>query len=133
MATTTDQDTFTTVKKCIVLFGAIGAVVLATVAVMAATGHGTTPFLWIRGAILLAITPFLHRLATRAATEGSYRAFDRLRTLATVMPIAVIAVDLIPGLCPPWYAVLQGLSALALVAVAVLTRTPTLRAAFPKS
>ncbi|MFF2541083.1 hypothetical protein ACFVUY_00770 [Kitasatospora sp. NPDC058063] len=132
MATTTDQDTFTTVKKCIGLFGAAGAVVLGTVAVMAATGHPTTPFMWIRGVIFLAIAPFLHRLATRAA-GGSFKAFDRVRTLSTVMPIAIIAVDAIPGLCPVWYAVLQGLSALALVAVAVLTRTPALRAAFPKA
>ncbi|MFE7530399.1 hypothetical protein ACFU7Y_32500 [Kitasatospora sp. NPDC057542] len=131
MATTTDRDTFTTVKKCIVLFGAGGAVVLGTVAVMAATGHATTPFMWIRGVIFLAIVPFLHRLATRAA-GGSAKAFDRVRTLSTVMPIAIIGVDLVPGLCPAWYAVLQGLSALALVAVAVLTRTSALAAAFPK-
>ncbi|MFJ9445619.1 hypothetical protein ACIRRH_27710 [Kitasatospora sp. NPDC101235] len=131
MATTTDRDTFTTVKKCIVLFGAAGAVVLGTVAVMAATGHTTTPFMWIRGVIFLAIAPFLHRLATRAA-GGSAKAFDRVRTLSTVMPVAIIGVDLVPGLCPAWYAVLQGLSALALVAVAVLTRTSALAAAFPK-
>ncbi|MGW7582150.1 hypothetical protein ACWGKU_07790 [Kitasatospora sp. NPDC054768] len=132
MATTTDQDTFTTVRKCIVLFGAAGAVVLGTVAVLAATGHTTTPFMWIRGVIFPAIALFLHRLATRAAA-GSYKPFDRLRTLSTVMPIAIIAVDAIPGLCPVWYAILQGLSALALVPVAVLTRGSALKAAFPKA
>ncbi|RKT16676.1 hypothetical protein BX285_1023 [Streptomyces sp. 1114.5] len=125
--TTTTRDGFTTVKKCILLFGAAGAVVLGTVAVMAATGHEASSFMWFRGAILLALTPLLHRMAGRAA-GGSYRDFDRLRTVSTIMPIALIGVDLIPGLCPPWYAVLQGLSALALVAVAVLTRT----SAFPR-
>ncbi|MER7579810.1 hypothetical protein [Kitasatospora sp. NPDC097691] len=127
MATATTQDSFTTVKKCITLFGAVSAIILGTVAVMAFTGHEATSFMWFRGVILLGVTPLLLRLATRAA-EGSYRDFDRLRTVATVMPVALIGVDLIPGLCPPWYAVLQGLSALALVAVAVLTRT----SAFPK-
>ncbi|WP_316522086.1 hypothetical protein [Kitasatospora brasiliensis] len=116
---------FTAVKKCVVLFGAVSAVVLGTVAVMAVTGHEATPFMGIRGAVLLAVAPFLHRLATRAA-DGSHQAFDRLRTLSTVMPIAIIGVDLVPGLCPAWYAVLQGLSALALVAIAVLTRTGAL-------
>ncbi|MFF9642848.1 hypothetical protein [Kitasatospora aureofaciens] len=125
------HEAFSTAKKCIALFGAVGLVTLATVAVMASTGHGTTPFMWIRGVIFPALAPVLLRLATRAA-EGDYKAFDRIRTLSTVMPIAVIAVDLIPGICPAWYAVLQGLSALALLPVAVLTRTQAVTAAFPK-
>ncbi|MFD8702197.1 hypothetical protein ACFV1W_06155 [Kitasatospora sp. NPDC059648] len=125
------RQAFSTAKKCITLFGAIGLITLATVAVMASTGHGTTPFMWIRGVVFPALAPVLLRLATRAA-EGDYRAFDRIRTLSTVMPIAVIAVDLVPGICPAWYAVLQGLSALALLPVAVLTRTKAVTAAFPK-
>ncbi|WP_201776262.1 hypothetical protein [Streptacidiphilus melanogenes] len=121
---------FDTVKKCVALFGAVGAVVLATVAVMAATGHPATSFMWIRAAVLLAASPLLHRLADRAS-QGSASAFERLRTVATVLPVAVVGVDLIPGLCPAWYTVLQGLSALALAAVAVLTRRPALRTALP--
>ncbi|MEU3569992.1 hypothetical protein AB0E96_16440 [Kitasatospora sp. NPDC036755] len=132
MATTTHQDGFTAVKKCIVLFGAGGAVVLGTVAAVAATGHPTTPFMWIRGVIFLALAPFLHRKASDAA-GGSRQAFDRLRTLSTVLPIAIVAVDGIPGLCPLWYAVLQGLSALALAAVAVLTRTSALAGSFSEA
>ncbi|MEU6968143.1 hypothetical protein AB0A71_10430 [Kitasatospora aureofaciens] len=122
---------FSTAKKCITLFGVIGLITLATVAVLASAGHVSTPFMWIRGVIFPALAPVLLRLAGRAA-EGDYRAFDRIRTLSTVMPIAVIAVDLIPGICPAWYAVLQGLSALALLPVAVLTRTKAVTAAFPK-
>ncbi|MBV2152734.1 hypothetical protein [Kitasatospora sp. SUK 42] len=129
MAATVDnsrtQDAFSTVRKCVALFGAVSAIVLAVTAVMALTGHRTTAFLWIRGVILLAAAPVVHRMAVRAA-EGSRRAFDRLRTVTAVMPVAIIGVDLVPGLCPPWYAVLQGLSALALIAVAVLTRTARL-------
>ncbi|MFI8084036.1 hypothetical protein ACIF6L_24930 [Kitasatospora sp. NPDC086009] len=124
------QDAFDTVKKCITLFGAVGAIVLGTVAVMAFTGHEASPFMWIRGAILFLITFLLHRMTARAA-QGSYKAFDRVRTLSTIMPIAIIVVDLIPGLCPVWYAVLQGLSALALIGVAVLTRGSALSAVFP--
>ncbi|WP_327090215.1 hypothetical protein OIE66_06225 [Nonomuraea sp. NBC_01738] len=113
--------TFATVKKCIALYGAVNAIVLGVVAVMAFTGHEATSFMWVRGAILLAVTPLIHRLAVRAS-EGSAKALDRLRTLSAVLPIAIIGVDLIPGLCPAWYAVLQGLSALALAGVAFLTR-----------
>ncbi|MGW2370946.1 hypothetical protein [Kitasatospora sp. NPDC001683] len=122
---------FSTVKKYVTLFGAVSAIVLGTVAVMAFTGHGTTAFLWIRAVILLAVAPVIHRMITRAA-NGSYRSFDRVRTLSTIAPIAIVGVDLIPGLCPAWYAVLQGLSALALVGVAVLTRRAPLTTAFPE-
>ncbi|MET7464155.1 hypothetical protein [Nonomuraea sp. NPDC005501] len=66
------------------------------------------------------------------AAEGSYKAFDRVRTLSTIMPVVIIGVDLIPGLCPAWYAVLQGLSAPALIGVAFITRGSALSAAFPK-
>ncbi|MEU6238170.1 hypothetical protein [Kitasatospora sp. NPDC047058] len=124
------QDAFDTVKKCITLFGAVGAIVLGTVAVMAFTGHEASPFMWIRGAILFLVTFLLHRFTVRAS-QGSYKAFDRLRTLSTIMPIAIIGVDLIPGLCPAWYAVIQGLSALALIGVAVITRGSALSGAFP--
>ncbi|MBO1415272.1 hypothetical protein J0670_11730 [Streptomyces sp. FH025] len=124
------QDAFGNVTKCITLFGAIGAIVLGTVAVMAFTGHEASPFMWIRGSILFLATFLLHRFAARAA-QGEYKAFDRLRTVATILPIAIIAVDLIPGLCPAWYAVVQGLSALALIGVAVITRGSALSAAFP--
>ncbi|MBV6701494.1 hypothetical protein KV557_31025 [Kitasatospora aureofaciens] len=125
------QEAFATVKKCITLFGAVSAIVLGTVAVMAFTGHEATPFMWIRGAILLAVAPLIHRMTVRAS-QGSYKAFDRVRTLSTIMPIAIIGVDLIPGLCPAWYAVIQGLSALAMIGVAVITRGAALSAAFPK-
>ncbi|GGS83538.1 hypothetical protein ACFFV7_45830 [Nonomuraea spiralis] len=124
------QDAFATVKKCVTLFGVVGAVVLGVVAVMAFTGQEASAFMWIRGAVLLAVAPLLHRMTVRAS-EGSYKAFDRVRTLSTILPIAIIGVDLIPGLCPAWYAVLQGLSALALAGVAFITRGAALRAAFP--
>ncbi|GAA2125592.1 hypothetical protein GCM10009759_77710 [Kitasatospora saccharophila] len=119
-----------TVRTCVDLFGAVGAIVLGTVAVMAATGHQATAFMWVRGAVLF-LAVFLLRHYLRRAGAGDAKAFDRLRTLSAVSPIAVIGVDLVPGLCPAWYAVLQGLSALALVGVALLTRGAALRAAFP--
>ncbi|GAA2027625.1 hypothetical protein GCM10009839_28110 [Catenulispora yoronensis] len=125
-AATTATTAFETIKKYVVLFGAISAIVLGTVAVMSFTHHTVTTFMWVRGGILLAIAPMLHRFATKAS-EGSPAALDHIRTLATVMPIALIGVDLIPGLCPAWYAVLQGLSALALVAVAIITRSAAVR------
>jgi hypothetical protein len=57
------------------------------------------------------------------------RSFDRLETLTAIMPIAIIGVDLVPGICPTWYVMMQGLGALPLIAVAIFTRG---RAVYPK-
>lgn len=86
--------------------------------------------MWIRGTILLAIAPFLYRMAVRAA-RGVRRSFERLETVSVILPIALV-VDLIPGICPGWYAGLQAICALPLVAVAVMTRHRRLRSAFPR-
>lgn len=125
------EDAFGTVRTYLALFGAVGAVVLATVAVMAGTGHEVTSFMWSRAGVLLALTPLLRRFAAKAAA-GDAHAFRRLRTLTATMPVAIVAVDLIPGLCPAWYTVVQGLTVLCLVPVAVRTRGAALSAAFPK-
>ncbi|AGL21337.1 hypothetical protein [Actinoplanes sp. N902-109] len=125
------QEGFANVKKCIVIYGVMCLITLGTVAGLAIAGQSTTGFEWIRASILLLVTPFLYVLANHAA-RGTWRSFDRLRTLATILPIAIIVVDLIPGLCPVWYASMQAVSAFALAAVAFLTRTAAMRAAFVK-
>ncbi len=114
-------DVFDTVRTWVDLFGAVGAVVLGTVAAVAVAGQPTTPFMWVRGAVLLLLAVLLRRYVARAR-GGDGRAWERLRRMSAVLPFAVVGVDLLPGLCPAWYAVLQGLSVLALVPVAVLTR-----------
>ncbi|GAA2477661.1 hypothetical protein [Streptomyces longisporus] len=126
------QEAFSQLKKYVALFGMVCAIVLATVAVVALTGHSTTGFMWIRGAILLALAPVLYRSAVRAS-QGVRRDYERLSTLSVILPIAIIGIDLIPGLCPTWYAAMQGVSALGLIGAAVITRGSVLRAAFPKN
>ncbi|MFI6183805.1 hypothetical protein ACIA8R_50310 [Nonomuraea sp. NPDC051191] len=124
------QDAFATIKKCVTLFGVVGVIVLGVVAVTTFAGQEASAFMWIRGVILVAVAPLIHRMTVRAS-QGSYKDFARVRTLSATLPIAIVAVDLIPGLCPAWYAVLQGLSAPALGGVALITRGSSLRAAFP--
>ncbi|MEV4475175.1 hypothetical protein [Nonomuraea sp. NPDC049504] len=107
--------------KCIYIYGVFSALTLVTVAVLTIIGDTASTFMWVRAVILLAVAPLLHRLLTRAE-GGSRTSLERVRTITTIMPIAIVGVDLIPGLCPPWYATMQGLSAIPLVAVAFLTR-----------
>jgi hypothetical protein len=119
-------DIFATVKKLVIIYGVASALVLATVAAVA-IGHGSVSvFMWVRAAILLLAAPLLYSWALRAA-EGQPQGLERLRKISLVLPIAIVVIDAIPGICPGWYAWMQAVAALALVAVTVLTRTGTLR------
>lgn len=119
-------------RRSITLYGALTATALAAVVVVAATGHTVNTFMWVRAVLLPVIAYVLHRI-TVSAEAGSRRAFDRVSTLAVIMPIAIIGVDLIPGVCPPWYAVTQTLCMLPVIRVAFLTRGTALKTAFPKA
>lgn len=113
--------TFRTIRLLVTLYGALSAALLGTVAVLAATGHPVNTFMWARAVLLPLVAVLIHRL-TRSASRGSRRAVERVRTLTVVMPIAVIGVDLIPGVCPPWYAVTQTVCMLPVIGAAFLTR-----------
>ncbi|MFI8869238.1 hypothetical protein ACIQ64_32220 [Streptomyces sp. NPDC094473] len=56
-----------------------------------------------------------------------------MSALVVIMPTAIIGVDLIPGVCPPWYAVMQVVCMLPVIRVAFVIRGSALRDAFPKS
>lgn len=105
--------------KCLYIFGVVNVIVLAVLIVSWAAGGSTSTFMWVRAVILLALTPLLLVLV-RSARRGSQSAVDRVRLVSTVLPVAIVVVDLIPGMCPDWYAAMQGAGALALVPVAVL-------------
>ncbi|WP_424888856.1 hypothetical protein [Streptomyces sp. XH2] len=125
------QGAFTTAKNSIKVYGALGTAALVAVIVVAGTGHAVNTFMWVRAVLLPVVAVLIHRMAVSAA-RGSRRAFERLSGLAVIMPVAIIGVDLIPGVCPPWYAVMQVVCMLPVIGVAFLTRGSALRAAFPK-
>ncbi|MFE9220297.1 hypothetical protein ACFYN3_28610 [Streptomyces lavendulae] len=146
--TTTDANTTTTdpallatpaalaafgrTRAAVKIYGALTAAALLAVIAVASTGHMVNPFMWIRAILLPLIAVLLHRLA-RSASQGSRRAFERLRGISAVFPVAIVGVDLIPGVCPWWYAAVQALCVLPVIGIALTTRGTTLRAAFPKT
>ncbi|MFD7582117.1 hypothetical protein [Kitasatospora sp. NPDC059817] len=123
---------FGTVTACIKVYGALGAVAFLAVVAVAGSGHPVNTFMWVRAVLLPVVAVLLHRLAV-AASRGSRRAFERLGALTVIMPIAIIGVDLIPGVCPPWYAAVQTVCMLPVLRAAVTVRGSALRAAFPKA
>jgi hypothetical protein len=120
---------FDLAKKLIGIYGVAAAILLGTLVVITVAGGEPSVFMWVRASILLAMTPLLSGLAVRAE-RGRTSALQRLRLLATALPAAIVGVDLIPGVCPTWYAALQAVSALALAPIGFLTRRPEIRAAF---
>ncbi|MDI2128739.1 hypothetical protein [Yinghuangia seranimata] len=126
------QSAFATATTSIKIYGALTAAALLAVIAVAASGHMVNTFMWVRACLLPAVTLLFHRL-TVSASRGSRRAFERISAISVIIPIAIIGVDVIPGVCPPWYAAMQTLCMLPVVAVAVITRSAPLRAAFPKT
>ncbi|MEU6995247.1 hypothetical protein ABZ953_31895 [Streptomyces sp. NPDC046465] len=121
------RQAFGAAANSIRICAALSTVALLAVVAVAGSGHMVNTFMWVRAVLLPVVAVLMHRL-TLAASRGSRRAFERVRTLAVVMPVAIIAVDLIPGVCPPWYAAAQVICMLPVIRVALLLRNPALRA-----
>ncbi|GAA4167955.1 hypothetical protein [Gryllotalpicola koreensis] len=112
--------------KCLYIYGVCCSVVVAVLIVTAALGGSTSTFMWVRALILAVLTPVLIVLL-RSARRGSRAATDRVKLIMTVMPIAIVVVDFIPGICPSWYAAVQGIGALALLPAGVMLWRATAR------
>lgn len=123
---------FGTARNSIKVYGALSAVALLTVIVMSSSGHLVNTFMWVRAVLLPVVALLIYRM-TVSSSRGSRRAFERVSALALIMPIAIIGVDLIPGVCPPWYAVMQVVCMLPIIRVAFVTRSSAVRSAFPKA
>ncbi|MGW0523766.1 hypothetical protein [Crossiella sp. NPDC003009] len=120
-----------TVKKLVAVYGAISVAVLAVVIILSATGGAVSSFMWGRAGGMVASAVVTYWLAEHAA-RGARWAYLRVRIICVVVPIAVIAMDSVPGALPVWFAGTQIAGALALIPAAVLVNRAGLRAAFPK-
>ncbi|MFF1695620.1 hypothetical protein ACFVXC_18635 [Streptomyces sp. NPDC058257] len=119
---------FGRVKVLVAAYGALGAAVLITVAALALTGQTVTSFMWGRSAGVVASAAVTYWLTVLAA-RGARWAYLRVRVISIVMPIAIIAIDMIPGALPPWFVALQIACALTIGATAFIVNGRGLRAA----
>lgn len=114
-------EAFGTAYKCIWIFAVCNAIALATVITTAVLGGTPSTFMWVRAIVLVAASPVLLWMARRSG-RGSVLIIRRLTLVGVILPIAVIAIDFIPGVAPVWYGVMQGIGALMLVPVAAIGR-----------
>ncbi|MES4901307.1 MULTISPECIES: hypothetical protein [unclassified Streptomyces] len=124
--------TFATVKKLVAVYGAFSVAVLAVVVVLSVMGREVTSFMWGRTGGMFASAVVTYWL-TVVASRGARWAYIRVRIIAVVVPVAIIAIDSIPGALPLWFVGLQIAGALALAPTAFLVNRAELRAAFPKA
>jgi hypothetical protein len=119
-------------KILVAAYGALSAAVLITVVILAITERTVTSFMWGRSAGVLASAAVTYWL-TVLASRGAQWAYLRVRIISIIMPIAIIAIDMIPGALPPWFVMMQATCALAIAATAFVVNGPGPRAAFPKA
>ncbi|MEV6041079.1 hypothetical protein AB0L65_58955 [Nonomuraea sp. NPDC052116] len=125
------MESFGKVKILVAAYGALSVVVLATVAVLAISGQTVTSFMWGRSAGVLASAAVTYWLTVLAA-RGTRWAYLRVRVISIAMPVAIVAVDMIPGICPMWFAAMQAVCALPIAAAGFVVNGSALRAAFPR-
>ncbi|MFI6798284.1 hypothetical protein [Streptosporangium canum] len=70
---------------------------------------------------------------TVLAARGKRWAYLRVRIISIIVPVALIAMDMIPGILPAWFVVIQVAGALVIAAAAFIVNGSRLRAAFPRS
>lgn len=122
METNTRIPAFGKAKRAIKVYAALSAAALATVIVASSSGHMVNTFMWVRAVLLPVVAVPIYWTAV-LASWGSQRAFERLRAVAIVLPIAIVGVDLIPGICPPWYTAMQIVCMLPVLYTALTLRT----------
>ncbi|MGI5153929.1 hypothetical protein [Microbispora sp. CA-102843] len=123
---------FGTAKILVAAYGALSVAALVTVAILAITDHTVTSFMWGRSAGLCASAAVAYWLTVLAAW-GRRSAYLRMRGISVVMPLAIVGIDLIPGMLPAWFVMMQAACALAIAAAAFVINGSRLRAAFPTS
>ncbi|MFD1542403.1 hypothetical protein [Nonomuraea guangzhouensis] len=126
------QQAFGKVKRFVAVYGAFSVAVLIVIVILSVTGREVTSFMWGRTGGMFASAVVTYWLAV-LASRGARWAYVRVRIISVIVPIAIIAIDGIPGALPLWFVALQVAGALALVPAAFIVNRSELRAAFPKA
>ncbi|MFF1634854.1 hypothetical protein [Leifsonia sp. NPDC058248] len=109
----------------------LGVAALVVAVVLQAGGADVHWAVWMRCAVVLAMTATLFYFAWRAQ-KGYYWAYSRLRLFSKVFPVVTLVIAAIPGLYPLWMVTEQILFSLILIGVADYLDSDHMRAAFPR-
>ena len=87
---------------------------------------------WVHAVIVAASAALTFIIGLRAA-RGHRGAYRRVRIISTVMLIAIVIIDALPGDFPLWMKLEQGACAILLLAVMLITGTRALRTRYATS
>jgi hypothetical protein len=126
------QQAFGKVKKFVAAYGALSVAALFVVVILSVNGRGVSSFMWGRSGGMFASAVVAYWLSV-LASRGARWAYVRVRIICVVVPVAIVAIDSIPGSLPLWFVAMQIAGAIALVPAAFIVSRSEVRAAFPKS
>ena len=109
----------------------IGAGALAVPVMLHLRGDDVAPVIWMRLAIVLAMTTTLFYFAWRAQ-RGFYWAYSRLRLFSKIFPVVALVTAAIPGLYPLWMVTEQIVFSLILLGICEYLSTDHMREAYAK-
>jgi hypothetical protein len=111
------------------IYVALSVVTLAAVVVLRNHHSMVTAPVWVRTSIVVASSLLMAAFAARAS-QGSRRAFLRLRLVSAIMVVAIVVIIAIPGSFPVWLKIEQGICGLVLIGVVSVVNGKHLRSAF---
>ena len=109
----------------------LGTGALAVPVMLHLRGDAVPWIVWMRLAIVLAMTTTLFFFAWRAQA-GYYWAYSRLRLFSKIFPVVALVTAAIPGLYPLWMVTEQIFFSLILLGIAEYLSTDHMREAYAK-
>jgi len=109
----------------------LGTGALAVPVMLHLRGDAVPWIVWMRLAVVLAMTTTLFFFAWRAQA-GYYWAYSRLRLFSKIFPVVALVTAAIPGLYPLWMVTEQIFFSLILLGIAEYLSTDHMREAYAK-
>jgi len=109
----------------------IGTAALAVPVMLRLRGDEVPWVVWMRLAVVLAMTTTLFYFAWRAQ-RGYYWAYSRLRLFSKIFPVVALVTAAIPGLYPLWMVTEQIVFSLILLGICDYLSTDHMREAYAK-
>ena len=122
---------FVAITWLLVVELALGTGALAIPVMLHLRGDAVPLIVWIRLAVVLAMTTTLFYFAWRAQ-RGYYWAYSRLRLFSKIFPVVALVTAAIPGLYPLWMVTEQIFFSLILLGIAEYLSTDHMREAYAK-
>lgn len=125
------QGALAVVTRLWLLCAAVSLLLLGVAGILTAIAPDEVNWVvWLRGAVVAAAS-LVFMLVTRAAARGSRRAYSRMRWVAILAPIGIVAIIVAPDTgYPLWMKAEQAVIGVLIAIIAVILNRRSMRLAF---